>query len=56
MPDQANVQQSGFSTFIQSGFGLNIALGAGIALAVGIMASVFMWSQKNSDYRDCTFV
>jgi len=51
MPDQANEQRSGFSNFIQSGFGLNIALGAGIALAVGIMAAVFMWSMKTSDYR-----
>ncbi len=51
MPDQANEQPSGFSNFIQSGFGLNIALGAGIALAVGIMAAVFMWSMKTSDYR-----
>ena len=51
MPDQENQQRSGFSTFIQSSFGLNIALGAGIALAVGIMAAVFMWSMKTSDYR-----
>lgn len=51
MPDQANEQRSGFSNFIQSGFGLNIALGAGIALAIGIMAAVFMWSMKTADYR-----
>jgi flagellar M-ring protein FliF len=51
MPDQENEQSSGFSKFIQSSFGLNIALGAGIALAVGIMAAVFMWSMKTSDYR-----
>ena len=51
MPDQENQQRSGFSNFIQSSFGLNIALGAGIALAVGIMAAVFMWSMKTSDYR-----
>jgi len=51
MPDQENEQRSGFSNFIQSSFGLNIALGAGIALAVGIMAAVFMWSMKTSDYR-----
>ena len=51
MPDQANEKRSGFSNFIQSGFGLNIALGAGIALAIGIMAAVFMWSMKTADYR-----
>ena len=51
MPDQENQQRSGFSNFIQSSFGLNIALGAGIALAVGIMAAIFMWSMKTSDYR-----
>ena len=51
MADQENEQRSGFSNFIQSSFGLNIALGAGIALAVGIMAAVFMWSMKTSDYR-----
>lgn len=51
MADKENEQRSGFSNFIQSSFGLNIALGAGIALAVGIMAAVFMWSMKTSDYR-----
>jgi len=37
-------------TFLQTQFGKNIVIGVGIALILGIMAGVWMWSQK-PEYR-----
>jgi len=37
-------------SFLQTQFGKNIVVGAGIALILGIMAGVWMWSQK-PEYR-----